>query len=266
MRILVGSTIPAYKMTSDGDWWHWLTNAAQISRAARSAGHEVEWLAVLQHDARGRELFQPLIETTLVHREELGCRVAPPRWFSLDLGDDEINTGNRLIAICTGRNLITEYAMSRGHHAVYFADADIEAPADVLVRLAELCWPAAGAHVPMYGLDGPNAVEWALSRHQNADVTDLELQRADQIANAGRFGDIRVHWNTAGSLFMTRDAFRRVPWRYDLDVGLTDDPATQTELARLGWPTLVRHDVICEHHPSWIGALEQRGHDLAVYR
>lgn len=264
MKILVGSTIPAFKMTDDGHWWHWLDNAEQITWAAERAGHEVTWLAVLQHDGRGRERFGDL-------RHRLGdlksrSIATAARWFSLDLGDDDITSGNRLIAICTGRNLISEYAMSRGHGAVYFADSDIEAPDSILVRLTEMCWPVTGAHVPTYGLDGPNAVEWALSRHRRDDATEIELQRADQIANAGRFGDTRLHWNTAGSLLMTRDAFRRVPWRYDLDAGLTDDPATQTELARLGWPTLVRHDVICRHHPGMIGPVEERGHDLAVYR
>lgn len=236
MKILIGSTIPTFNMREDGHWWHWLTNAERIAAASAARGIEIHWLAVLQHDARGREPFQPLLDRL----DELDAVV---QWFSLDLGLDEWTSGTRLTPICIGRNIINDQAIRTGADWVYYADSDISAPDDILVRLLELDWPVCGAHVPTYCLDGPR----------------LRV-------GSGRLGDVRQHWNTAGSLLVRRDVFRRVPWRWDLDAGETDDPATQAEMARLGFPTLVRHDVVCTHHPESIGPVEQRGHDLAVYR
>lgn len=244
MRILVGSTIPAFKMTDDGDWWHWLENAEQITDQAARADHDVEWLAVLQYDARGDQPFSQLFDRL---SELQAAGLSASYWqFSIETHDFEITSSSRLVAICTGRNLIIERGIRRGAGAIYFADADISAPDDVLPKLLELDHPVVGGHVPTYCLDGP-PVEIA--------------------AGVGRSKpDVREHWNTAGSLLVHREAFRRVPWRHDPDAGCTDDPATQHELAQLGFPTWVRHDVICEHHPSSIVGLEDRGHDLAVYR
>lgn len=249
-RILLGSTIPAFKMTDDGHWWQWLKNAELITEQARQVDHQVEWLAVLQNDARGREPFAALLD----YLEQLLVQVKL-FWFSLDIGADQIDSGNRLGAICTGRNLIIDHALRHGHDWIYFADADIQAPDDVLAKLLELDWPVCGAHVPTYCLDGPSVAEYT-----RTVLCNERLQRAAGV------GDVRVHWTTAGSLMVARETFRRVPWRHDPDAGSTDDPATQTEMERLGWPTLVRHDVVCTHHPESIGALEDRHHDLAVYR
>lgn len=236
--IIVGSTIPAFAM-EDVHWHHWLENAEAITAAAREAGHEVRWLATLQVDARGEAPFDRLFYR-LNQLRETGIWATTYR-FSLDLGEERITSGNRFAGICIGRNLIIEAALrDRDVEWIYFADSDISAPDDVLVRLLELDWPVCGAHVPTYCLNG----------------------RRVHIAGA----DVRRHWNTAGSLLVRRDVFRRVPWRWDPDAGDTDDPATQHEMERLGWPTLVRHDVICRHNPEQIGPLEQRGLDLAVYR
>jgi hypothetical protein len=248
-RVLIGSTVPAFKMNDEGDWWHWLADAEALVAASSEAGITVDWLGVLQEDARGRELFYPLSDRIA----ELG---GTSYWFSLDTGVAAIDGGSRLGAICTGRNLIIDRALRQGHDWIYFADADISTPPDVLIRLLELDYPVCGAQVPTYGLDGPPAT----AAHY------LNFSHSGPMRRAGRKGDVRIHWTTAGSLMVSRDLFRRVPWRYDPDAGETDDPATQSELARLGWPTLVRHDVVCKHHPEAIGPLEGRGHDLAVYR
>lgn len=247
-RVLVASTIPAFAMGTP-DWSWWLKNWAEIKFNTLQAGHEVEWLAVLQEDGRGRGVFDPLT-VEMPNRAICGLDMSL-RWFSLDLGVDEWTTGTRLAGIVTGRNLIIDHAIRHGHDWIYFADSDIEAPDDVLPRLLEMDWPVCGAHVPTYCLSGPFARnDW---RGRIRDVGE-------------RYEDTQVHWNTAGSLLVRRDLFTRVPWRIDPDAGQTDDPATQAEMERLGYPTLVRHDVICRHHPDQVSGFEHRGLDRTVYR
>lgn len=247
--ILVAATLPAFAM-SEPDWHWWLSNAEQIRETAEAEGHTAGFFATLQVDARGLAPFQPLIDR-LQALEHDPLRGTPHITFSVDLGVDEWTTDTRLAGIITGRNLIVDRAIRRGHEWIYFADSDIEAPDDILPRLLELDWPVVGGHVPTYCLSGPPAEDdW---RHRIRDVGE-------------RFDGVRVHWTTAGSLMVRRDVFRRVPWRFDPDAGETDDPATQAEMARLGYPTLVRHDVLCTHHPESIAGFEHRGLDRTVYR
>jgi hypothetical protein len=243
-RILVAATVPAFAMGTP-DWGWWINNGDAITAAAAAAGHEADWHAVFQEDARGRSIFTPLRDLA---DERLSFLTTA--WFSFDLGSEQWDSDTRLAGIVTGRNLIIDHALRNGHDWIYFADSDIEAPDDVLVRLLELEYSVVGAHVPTYGLSGPQAAkDWR-----------------QRIRDAGEHGDVQVHWNTAGSLLVHRNVFRRVPWRIDPDAGDTDDPATQHEMERLGYPTLVRHDVICKHHPEAIGAFENRGLDRTVYR
>jgi hypothetical protein len=252
-KIVVGSTIPAFKMAHEGYWYKWLDNARQvIERTKDEIDVEVSFVATLQHDARGQVPFELLLRRL----EPLDASVY---WFSVDTGEDEITSGNRYFSICMGRNLIIDHALRGGHDYIYFADCDISVPDNVLVKLMDLCWPVTAAHVPTYCL-GINAT---MAR----DVTEAVGHRWKQIrASANLGGDVRVHWTTAGSLLVHRDVFRRVPWRWDPDAGDTDDPATQHEMEKLGYPTLVRHDVIATHWPQNIMGLEQRGHDRRVYR
>lgn len=235
--ILIGSTIPAFKAVEEPDQWaSWLDGHRDIASYAHAVDHDVQWGATLQQDARGDEPFAQLL-TVLSFIDAIVYR------YRFDLGHDRITTGNRFAGICIGRNLIIEHALNdRDIEWIYFADSDISAPPDVLPKLLEVGHKVVGAHVPTYGL--------------GHDKPRMPLKP----------GDCRMHWNTAGSLLVHRDVFRRVPWRWDPDAGDTDDPATQAEMARLGYPTIVRHDVICRHHPECIGPLEQRGHDLEVYR
>jgi len=249
MRVLFGSTIPAFKMTPTGHWWHWVENAEQLTQHANANDIDVEWLAVLQHDSRGQEPFHELLDR-LARLDDAGLQVTA-WWFSIDTGEDQVTSANRLAAICTGRNLIIAHALRSGHDWVYFADADISAPGNILEQLLELEWPVVGAHVPTYCLDG--------------EPIRAIAHPAGRIVRFPEHADTRLHWNTAGSLLVAREAFRKVPWRFDPDDGLTDDPATQHQLASWGLPTVVRHDVVCTHHPGAIGPLEQRGHDLSVH-
>lgn len=143
------------------------------------------------------------------------------------------STRDRLIGITTGRNLVREYALRETDCThVYFADADISYPPDVLDRLLELDHPVVAGHVPSYCLDGPKV-----------DAP----------------GDVREHWNTAGSLLVRRDVVAEVAWRWNPDRGMTDDPCFAEDVERAGFgKTWVRHDVICDHHPEVLVAVEQR--------
>lgn len=154
--------------------------------------------------------------------------------FQINDGATEVDSGNRLVRICTGRNLAHEFAMrERDASHILFLDTDIEVQdADCIGKLLEVGRPTVGGHVPNYGLTGPEV--------------------------PGSDGKLQRHWNTAGFLMLNRDAFRAVRWGYDLDKGLTDDPWTQGQLVKLGFPeTVVRHDVIGVHVEALV-PVEQR--------
>jgi len=233
--IVVGSTIPAWKMDEAGYWASWLLNAEQIA-ASHPDLLEVRFIAVLELDARGREPFAPLL-----------ARIADLRgivWtFSLDDGAMVITGSNRLVRICTGRNLISQYA--RDHHAthVLFADADTMIPGDAIPKLLELDWPIVGGEVPTYALHlGPQGpVE-------------------------GYPFPVVQRNNTAGFLLVASELFRRLSWRVDVAAGMTDDPCYAADAIAAGYPTRVRCDVVGAHWPPSIGPVEQRGHDLVVRR
>jgi hypothetical protein len=73
---------------------------------------------------------------------------------------------------------------------------------------------------------------------------------------------------TAAFVMLRRDLFRRLRWRWDLDMGDSDDPCLWKDARDLyGVPTYVRKDVVGRHHPECIPAIELRGHaDMTVYR
>lgn len=262
-RVLVASTLPAFAM-SEPDWHWWLDNSEQIRKHAQDAGHTVDFFAALQIDARGFAPFEPIRHRLMI--SEAAHALPPFLTFSLDLGVDEWTTGTRLAGIVTGRNLIIDHAIRHGHEWIYFADSDIEAPDDILPRLLEVNWPVVGAHVPAYCL-GENATPYAGAVLTIPDPKkDPDTGYGWDVRTIPEGIDVRRHWNTAGSLMVRRDVFRRVPWRVDPDAGETDDPATQAEMERLGYPTLVRHDVICKHHPDQVSGFEHRGLDRTVYR
>jgi hypothetical protein len=227
--ILVGCTIPPYKMGGpDGYWSSWLANAEAIRQS-----HDVRFVAVLEHDARGLDPFRPL----LYRLARLGGMVLG---FSYDDGAASITTGNRLVRICTGRNLLTQWAVDNGASHILYTDADTAIPGDAIPKLLEVDWPVVGGRVPTYCLEGP-------------DVGGYPFR-------------VTEHMNTAGFLLVARDVFRTLRWRTDPDLGLTDDPCYHADATALGFPTRVREDCVAEHFPPCIGPLEERGHDLAVRR
>jgi hypothetical protein len=169
--------------------------------------------------------------------------------YSIDQGEDRVTSDNRLVGICTGRNLAHEVGIrDKSIHSILFLDTDVRCPEDLPERLLEVDHPMVGANVPAYCLDGPR-VDWEPGQRR--------------LFPTG--ADVREHWNTAGCLLFTRPVFRLIPWRWDLDAGLTDDPATQIAAATSGFGmTWVRHDVTVWHED--LVGLEHRGSDLSVIR
>lgn len=229
--ILVGSTIPAYKMDDPSNWGAWLSNA----EAVQASHDDVRYFATLETDGRGQTPFGPLLERLA----ELGGTY----WtFQIDDGAETITSENRLVRICTGRNLITEHAVRQGASHVLFLDADMTVPDDSLPNLLDLDWPLVGGFVPAYTViyDGPQMDEYPF--------------------------EVREHANTAGFLLVADVLYRKLRWRIDVPAGLTDDPCYHADAFELGYPTRVRYDLIAEHVTTTTYAVEQRNHDLTIYR
>lgn len=226
--IVLGATCAPYKTDDPLGVLSWLTHAEAI-KASHPDGVQV--FCALEVDGRGHDVYGPLRQRL----DDLGAVV----WtFSLDDGARTLTSHGRLVRICTGRNLVTQYGCDSGATHILFADTDVAIPPDALPRLLELDWPMAGGKVPTYCLDGPRVPEYAY--------------------------DVREHMNTAGFLLVERQLFRRLRWRWDAEAGQTDDPAYHADAVALGFPTFVRHDVVARHHPESIAPLEWRGHDLAL--
>lgn len=231
--IVVGTTLPPFKIGGpEGYWANWLTNAAEI----KTSHPNVVFVVALEVDARGLEHFLPLLER-LDTVEAYENRILT---FSYDDGAESISSGNRLVRICTGRNLLTQWAVDTGASHILYVDADTAIPGDAIPKLLEVEWPIVGGRVPTYCLNGPVVGDYPFR------VTE--------------------HMNTAGFLLVARDLFRKLRWRTDPDLGLTDDPCFDADARALGFPTRVREDCVAAHYPPAIGPLEVRGHDLKVYR
>lgn len=219
MKILVAATIPSYiaQYTNRELWGSWLKNR-----------QDADYFAALETDGRGIAPFETLLQEV------------PNYWtFSITDNATEITSDNRIIRICTGRNLISHYAMVNNYSHVLFIDADVSIPPDGLEAMLDVDWPIVGLNIPTYCLDGDRAY-----RYPNMDV--------------------REHWNSAGCLLVERQLFTRVKWRVDSDKGMTDDPCYGNDCKALGFPTYVRHDIEAKHYPESIGPLEQRGYDRSI--
>ena len=78
---------------------------------------------------------------------------------------------------------------------------------------------------------------------------------------------VQAHMPTAAFVLIAREVFNRLRWRADGEAGMTDDPCYHHDAATLlGVEALVRKDCVGIHHPIRIGAIETRGHDMAVHR
>lgn len=227
--IVVGTTLAAFVMDQPDTWQAWLRNHDAI-RASRP---DVRYFAALELDARGLAPFAPLLD--------LLDGVGEHWTFHLDDGRTEVTTENRLRHITLGQNLATEYAVSCGASHLLFLAADLEPPPDALDKLLEVDHGLVGGEVSTYCLSGPDV-----------DGYPFPVQR---------------HMPTAAFVLIAREVFNVLRWRADGEAGMSDDPCYHHDArSLLGVDALVRKDCVGVHHPIRIGAVETRGHDMAVHR
>lgn len=236
--IVIGSTVPPFKATSR-EATQWLACANEMVVDARDAGFKnVHFFAAVEHDGRGLQPFADLLKQ-LVRVGKLPGATAAYWTFSICDHNDTVSSSNRLIRICTGRNLIHEFALRNPDTShVLFLDSDLIVPGDSISKLLEVDHAIVGGDVPSYCLAGPKS-----TKHNFP---------------------VQQHWNTAGFLLVQRDVIRQVRWRADDHIGgsgCTDDPCFAYDVEKIcGHKTLVRKDVIGVHRP--LVPLEKRGHDL----
>lgn len=235
--IVIGTTIAAFAMEDKDAWSSWLINADEQKLQYASEGHELRHFAAIQVDARGLEPFMPLIE-------ELQ-RLGGEWWtYSLDDGRTKVDMTNRWRHITFGQNLVTEYCQSAPDctHLLFMA-ADTAAPADIIPRMLEMEHPLVAPYITTYQLRGTPVqgypFEWSV---ENAMAS-------------------------AACIFIAREVFTKIRWRWDLDAGMSDDPCYHRDAREyLGIDTHVRHDVEAKHYPEAIGDYESRGFNTEVIR
>jgi hypothetical protein len=222
------STLTHFAMGHPDIWGAWLYNA----EAMQASHPDVRFFCAIETDARGLAPFAPLMSRL----DDVGGE-----WWTyhLDDGRSKVTTENRGRHLVCGQNLATDYATSIGATHVVFLAADCEPPPDTIPKLLEVNWPIVGGHVPGYCLDGPDVIGY-----------DFPVKR---------------HMATAAFVMLQRSIFRSIRWRWDIDLGLTDDPCLYWDAKRLyGVDTYVRHDVVGRHYPEALCGIEERGYDLSV--
>lgn len=229
--IVVGTTLAAFVMDQEDTWASWMRNA----EALQSSHHGVKYFAAIQVDKRGLEPFQPFIDRL--------SQIGGEYWtYSLDDGRTSVTTANRLRHIVVGQNLVVDYSQSHPNcsHLLFLA-ADCMPPDDVIPKMLEMNYPLTAPFITTYGLRGPA-------------VTSYPYPVEDAMASAA-------------AIFIAREIFTKIRWRWDFDTGMTDDPCYHHDAKTLlGISTHVRTDVIAKHYPETIGAIETRGHDMKVVR
>ena len=262
-KVLVATTMAAYKALPDRpveESQAWLTHAERWA----SGTPQVEFFAALQTGQGHDRALKPLIDRL--------AALGGESWrFSFDDGAEQITSGSRLAAICTGRNLCHE-RVNRDQSITHLLllDSDVEPPADALTKLLEVRWPIVAGHIPTYCLpdvrlryEPVDGGWWKLEGSQHLGHWERPVRRPLFPPEAV----VSEHWASAGCWMLTRTAVNRVRWGWSLDEGQTDDPWTADLARRVGLgPMWTRRDVVCTHHPDAIGRLEDRGHDLSVNR
>lgn len=236
MKITVGTTLAAFAMENAETWKSWVMNAEAVKEQAATVGAELTYFAALELDGRGVEPFAPLVDRL----DEVGGEY----WlWRLEDGRTDVTTANRLRHITAGQNFATEHANATGAEWLLFLAADTEVPPDVIPKLLELDHPLCGPELPTYCLSGPR-------------VEKYDFPVEEQLISVA-------------AVFIRRDVFKVLRWRYDIETGMSDDPAYRHDAETLlGVPSYVRKDCVARHHPEVIGPVETRypGRDMKVYR
>jgi hypothetical protein len=227
----------AFAMSKPHGWMPWLLHAARRREVSRENGIDTRLFVALQLDARGVEPFTPLLDMLA----ELGGE----HWtYRLDDGRTEVTMTNRWRHITVGQNLVFDYCQADLAVAcLLFLAADTETPVDIIPRMWEMNHPLVAPYISTYGLRGepverfPFPVEAAMA--------------------------------SAACVFVRREVFRSIRWRWDAESQMSDDPCLHHDaLTLLGIPTYVRHDIQAWHHPRAVGAYDTRfaPEDLKVAR
>ena len=122
-----------------------------------------------------------------------------------------------------------------------FMAADTMPPNDILPKMLEMNHPLCAPYITTYGLRGPR-------------VDKYSFPVMDAMASAA-------------AIFIAREVFSGIRWRWDMDKNMSDDPCFHHDaLHYLKIPTYVREDCKAQHFPISVGAIETRGHDMKVHR
>lgn len=241
--IVIGTTLTTYAML-DPDrsymWDAWLRHAELI---IETAPDEVRYFVAIETDARGIEPFQALLDRL----EKIGGEY----WrFDLDDGRRDVHTFNRLRHITMGQNLLSDYAHAMGATHLLHMAADCEPTPAVLPKLLAVNAPLAAAYCPTYGLRGEELT---------AEYPDFPVTGPSPVGSP--FAAVCV--------LIQREVFKRLKWRYDIDLGMSDDPALCFDLKEFyNEEVRIRLDCIATHHPTCISSVETRypGLDMSVQR
>lgn len=235
MTVVVATTVAPYCTDNPDTYLAWLYSAEEMLACS-----EVQFFAALELDGRGVGPFVPLLNRLL----DLGGT----QWtFSFDDGATEYRTDNRLRRITMGQNICSQYALDAGATHMLFMAADCQPPGDAIPKLLEVDWPIVGGEVTTYCLRG-NEVRDHPATHQPFDFP------------------VEEHMATAAFVLLHKNLLKRIKWRYDTELGMTDDPCLFADALALGYTTLVRKDVEGRHFPEAIGAIETRHADRAIRR
>lgn len=259
MTVIVGTTLTTFAMQDPDAWSSWLRNAERQQAMAQAEGHELVHFAAIETDARGIEPFADLVNAI----DSLGGE-----WWTYTLDDGRTKVdmgGSRWRHITMGQNIVTEYCQSRPDvDWLLFLAADCAAPSDIVPRMLEMQHPLCAPYITTYGLRGPLAcrsAEWVADDETGSGWWD---ERGP--AYPAEWG-VEDAMASAAAIWIARDVFRRIRWRWDLDEGMSDDPCFHHDaLHLLGLPTHVRHDVLARHYPEAVGDYESRGYDTTVVR
>jgi hypothetical protein len=254
----MATTMAAFYTDDPDTWGAWLYPAEYMVAEAIQRGDEFGIFAALQVDKRGIEPFAPLLARFREITDKFP-NVEVKWWtYSLDDGRTKVTTHNRLRHITCGQNLCNDFAVADGYDYMLFMASDCEPTHDAPWKLAETGRQydahIVGGHVPTYCLDGPPAW-YAFSEYYSL---------AEGLSDPGK--DVRAHMPTAAFVQLNREAFRLLRWRWDLDAGMSDDPCLYADATARDMIVVVDHEVIGQHYPETIGAVETRGHDMKVVR